>query len=166
MLCSLSSVKKLKGKIMSQKIKAKDFIKSANIDPELVGAVIWQFGGWQIFQEKAIDVANHGISGGYGGFVYYDDTIAFAKKHKKIILENVKQFADEIGESFAKVIADFSCLKKSGITDDDVITALMYPRSCEEYIITQVYNALAWYAGETVAREYADYVYNLENDEF
>ena len=29
----------------------------------------------------------------------------------------------------------------------------------------QVYNALAWYAGETVAREYADYVYNLENVE-
>ena len=144
-------------------IKMSNFLKSANINPKLASAVIRQFGGWENFKEKAPDVANHGIDGGYCGFIYCDDTVAFAKKHKKIILENVKQFADEIGENFAKVIADFNCLKNTGITDDDVITALMYPRSCEEYTVTQVYNALAWYAGETVSHEYADFVYNLEN---
>ena len=148
----------------NQKPKMSNFLKSANINPKLVGAVIRQFGGWENFQEKAADVANHGIDGGYCGFIYYDDTVAFTKKHKKVIIENIKQFADEFGESFTKVIADFNCLKNSGITDDDVITALMYPRSCEEYIITQVYNALAWYAGETVAHEYADYVYIIENE--
>ena len=149
----------------NQKPKMSDFLKAANINPKLGGAVIRQFGGWENFREKAHDVANHGIDGGFSGFIYYDDTVSFTKKHKKLIIENVKQFADEIGESFAKVIADFNCLKKSGITDDDVITALMYPRSCEEYITTQVYNALAWDAGETVAREYADFVYSLENEE-
>ena len=147
----------------NQKPKMSDFLKAANIDPKLASAVIRQFGGWETFQEKANDVANHGIDGGFCGFIYYDETVSFTKKHKKLIIENVKQLADEFGESFTKVIADFNCLKNSGITDDDVITALMYPRSCEEYIITQVYNALAWYAGETIAREYVDY---LENGEF
>ena len=85
------------------------------------------------------------------------------KKHKKLIIENLTHFADDVGESLQKVIADFNCLKNSGITDDDVITALMYPRSCEEYTVTQVYNALAQYAGETVAQEYVVFVYNLEN---
>ena len=152
-------------KTMAQKIKMSDFLKAANINPKLVGAVIRQFGGWEDFQEKAHDVSNHGIDGGFCGFIYYDETNAFTKKHKKLIIENVKQLADDVGENFTKVIADFNCLKNSGIAENDVITALMYPRSCEEYIITQVYNALAWYAGETVAREYTDFVYNLENEE-
>lgn len=149
----------------NQKPKMSDFLKAANINPKLASAVIRQFGCWGTFQEKAHDVANHGIDGGYCGFIYYAETNAFMKKHKKLIIENITQFADDVGESFTKVIADFNCLKKSGITDDDVITALMYPRSCEEYIITQVYNALAWYAGETVAHEYVNFVYNLENEE-
>ena len=149
----------------NQKPKMSDFLKSANINPKLAGAVIRQFGGWETFKEKAADVANHGISGGYCGFIYYDDTVAFAKKHKKLVIENIKQLADDVGENFTKVIAGFNCLKNSGITDDDVITALMYPRSCDEYVLQQVYNALAWYAGETVAHEYTDFVYNLENEE-
>lgn len=145
-------------------IKMSDFLKAANADPKLVGAVIRQLGGWDNFQECANDVANHGIEGGYCGFIYYDETVAFTKKHKKIILENVKQFADDVGESFQKVIAGFNCLKNSGITENDVIVALISPRSCDDFVLQQVYNALAWYAGETVAHEYVDFRYNLENE--
>ena len=148
-----------------QKIKMSDFLKTANVDPKLAAAVIRQFGGWDTFQEKAADVANHGIDGGYCGFIYYTETTAFSKKHKKLIIENVKQLADDVGESFTKVTANFNCLKKSGITDNDVMMALMSPWSCEDYTVVQVYNALAWYAGETVAREYTYFVYNLENEE-
>ena len=146
------------------KIKMSDFLKAANIDPKLVSAVIRQFGGWENFQENSLDVANHGIDGGYCGFIYYTETTAFAKKHKKLIIENVKQLADEVGESFTKVIADFNCLKNTGITDNDVMMALMSPKSCDEYVIQQVYNALAWYVGEVVAHEYADFIYNLEHN--
>lgn len=152
-------------KTMAQKIKMSDFLKAANINPKLTAAVIRQFGGWQTFQEKAHDVANHGIDGGYCGFLYYAETAAFVKKHKKLIIENVKQLADDVGENFTKVIADFNCLKNTGIAENDVIMALMSPRSCEGYTVTQVHNALAWYAGETVAHEYTDFVYNLENEE-
>ena len=143
-------------------IKMGDFLKAANTDPKLTAAVIRQFGGWSDFQECANDVANHGIDGGFSGFIYYTETTAFAKKHKKLIIENITQFADDVGESFTKVIADFNFLKNSGITEDDVLLDLMSPRSCDEYVLQQLYNALAWYAGETVAREYVDY---LENEE-
>lgn len=153
-------------KVMKTKaIKMSDFLKAANIDPKLASTVIRQFGGWGTFQEKAPDVANHGIQGGYYGFIYYDETAAFVKKHKNLIIENIVQLADEIGENFAKVIADFNCLKKSGITENDVIIALMYTRLNDDYLMREVYNALAWYAGETVAHEYVDFVYNLENEE-
>ena len=147
-------------------IKMSDFLKAANISPKLASAVIRQFGGWDYFREQAHDVANHGIAGGFSGFIYYTETTAFAKNHRKLIIENITHFADEIGESFTKVIAYFNCLKNTGIAENDVITALMYPRSCDEDVLRQVYNALAWYAGETVAREYTDYVHTLENEEF
>ena len=149
----------------NQKPKMSDFLKAANISPKLAGAVIRQFGGWENFREKAQDVANHGIDGGYCGFTYYTETTAFAKKHKKLIIENIQQIADEIGENFSKVIAGFNCLKNTGITENDVMSALMSPRSCDDFVLQQVYNALAWHAGETVAREYADFVFNLENEE-
>ena len=147
----------------NQKPKISDFLKAANTNPKLTSAVIRQFGGWDTFQEKAPDVSNHGIDGGFCGFIYYDETVAFTKKHKKLIIENVKQLADDVGENFTKVIADFNCLKNTGIAENDVIMTLMSPRSCDDYVLQQVYNALAWYAGETVAREYVDY---LENEEF
>ena len=150
----------------NQKPRMSDFMKAANTDPKLTAAVIRHFGGWGNFREKAHDVTNYGIDGGYCGFIYYAETVAFTKKHKKAIVENIKQFADDVGESFTKVIVGFNCLKNSGITEDDVILTLMYPRSCDEDVLQQVYNALAWYAGETVAREYTDFVYNLENGEF
>lgn len=152
-------------KTMSQKIKMSDFLKAANINPKLASAVIRQFGGWEDFKEKAPDVANHGIEGGYRGFIYYAETAAFVKKHKKLIIENIVQLADEIGENFAKVIADFNCLKKSGITENDVIIALMYTRLNDDYLMREIYNALSWYVGETVANEYTDFVHNLENEE-
>lgn len=152
-------------KTMAQKIKMSDFLKAANTNPKLSSAVIRQFGGWDYFKEQAHDVANHGIDGGFCGFIYHDETNAFAKKHKKLIIENVKQLADDVGESFTKVIAGFNCLKNSGIAENDVLMCLMSPRSCDDYVLQQVYNALAWYAGETVAHEYVDFVFNLENEE-
>ena len=151
----------------NQKPTMSNFLKSANINPKLASAVIRQFGGWEDFKEKAHDVANHGIAGGFSGFIYYSETVSFAKKHKNLIIENVKQFADDVvGESFTKVIANFNCLRNSGIKENDVMMALMSPRSCDDFVLQQFYNALAWYAGETVAREYTDFVYNLENEEF
>ena len=149
----------------NQKPKMSDFLKAANTDPKLTAAVIRQFGGWDDFQECANDVANHGIDGGYRGFIYYSETVAFSQKHKKLIIENIQQFSEEIRENFAKVIADFNCLRNTGIKENDVIMALMSPRSCDEDVLRQVYNALAWDAGETVAHEYVDFIYNLENEE-
>ena len=137
-------------KTMAQKIKMSDFLKAANINPKLASAVIRQFGGWEAFKEKAPDVANHGIEGGYRGFIYYAETAAFVKKHKKLIIENIVQLADDIGENFAKVIADFNCLKKSGIMENDVIIALMYTRLNDDYLMREIYNALAWYADPIV----------------
>ena len=61
--------------------------KSGHIDPKLIRAVVNQFGGWESFKESAEDVTNHGIDGGYGGFVYYNETCAFFKRNRGAIME-------------------------------------------------------------------------------
>lgn len=140
----------------------KKFIESSYLSPKLIRAVVNQLGGWEAFQEKAPDISNHGAAGGFGGIIYYSETVAFSKKHKKIILEYAEQLADDIGEGDVfQLIASFNCLKGLELSPGQ-IAALIYgkePRdgdAADDY--TQVFNALCWFAAEEVARSYVDFL--------
>lgn len=139
------------------------FIDRSHLPAALIRAVVKQIGGWQIFQECAADITNHGIQGGFSGFIYYTETVPFAKKHKTAILEMLADLANDLGEADEfRVIAGFNCLSSHGKPDysPSYIAKLVHARepkndeAAAEY--TQVYNALAWYAGEEVARSYTD----------
>lgn len=127
------------------------FVNESKLPESLVRAVVRQMGGWDSFKESAQDVANYGADGGFNGFIYYNDTVPFAKRHKSVILDLAKQMADDLGEPGAmSMIGGFNCLKMSA---DDVAEAILNPRSAES---TNIYNSLAWFALEEVARSYAD----------
>jgi hypothetical protein len=142
------------------------FIKSSGIDPALIRAVVRQLGGREAFQEKAPDIANHGASGGYGGIIYYTETVAFSRKHKKLIVAYAEDLARDIGDGDAfQLIAGFNCLKELELSPGG-IAALIYgnePKdddgSCD---FTSVHNALCWFAAEEVSRAYSDFLENLE----
>lgn len=128
----------------------REFIERTHLPEALVRAVIRQAGGWQSFSEMAQDVANHGADGGFSGFIYYGDTVPFAKRNKAAILEACKQMADDLGESLYGMIAGFNCLK---ISEGEAAEGIHNARSDDH---TQVMNALAWYALEETARSYCD----------
>ena len=136
----------------------KQFCEHSNIDAALIRAVVRQFGGWDSFCESAQDVANHGIDGGFHGFIYYADTLKFARTNKAIIMAMAKQQADEFGQSVMEMIAGFNCLK---MAPDELAEALYNTHSENR---TQVLNALAWYAGEEVCRSYVDWQYENKLD--
>lgn len=130
----------------------KAFCQSSAIPAPLIRAVVRQFGGWSDFKESARDVSNHGANCGFSGFIYYADTVPFAKRNKANILEYAESMARDIGaENAIGLIAGFNCL--SGISALEVASAL-YKRNDENE--TQVFNALAWFALEEVARAYSD----------
>lgn len=132
------------------------FVSESNLPESLVRAVVRQIGGWESFQEHAQDVTNHGINGGFHGFIYYTDTVKFAKAHKSVILDYAREMASDLGESGAySMIAGFNCFKGQNLTGDDVADAINNPRHDEH---TNVMNALAWFAGEEVCRSYCDMV--------
>lgn len=130
----------------------KQVAENSALDATLVRAVVKRVG-----RESLEDVANHGAAGGFPGFTYYKDTVAFFKKHRKAIVAIVERMADDFGESPVDMVAGFNCL---GGRDDrkeyvqSVCRCLYGCRLTDDD--TNVANALAWFALEEVARVFCD----------
>lgn len=134
----------------------KAFAEQSNIPASLIRAVIRQCGGFESFKEMAGDIARHGADSGFHGFIYYTDTVKFTKNNKAAILEYTKEQSRDLGTSSIEMIASFNCLKW---TVEETAEALYNSRSEDR---TTLYNALAWYALEEVARAYCDILENMQ----
>lgn len=109
----------------------------------LIEAVVSNIG-----KEYIQDVNNYGIDGGYGGFIYYQDTVKFWRKHRKIITKLAEEEWNELGyASLLDMISSFKC--NDGWSTDEVAKAF-YGNYNDDY--DQIYNCLAWYAAENVCR--------------
>ena len=134
---------------MKKTIKA--FCQYSSINPDLIKSVIRQSGGWEAFQENALDIANHGISGGFSGWIYYNETCAFYAKNQQLIVDMVEKQADEYGYQSAQDMLIFKPFTMSEIG----YTLYGNKHQHENYIA----NALAWYIAEEVANEYAGWTF-------
>lgn len=129
----------------------KALAEQTNIPADLVRAVIRQHGGWDSFRESAEDIDNHGAAGGFSGFIYYTETVAFTEKNKADIIAMAKAQASDYGaDSIYSMIAGFNSLDLDAC---QVAEAIHDPESEDK---TQVFNVLAWYVLEEVARAYVD----------
>ena len=121
----------------------------------LINAVIDNIG-----IESVEDVINHGIDGGFNGFIYTSDTVAFYKKHKKDIITLAKDMASDLGENLIEMIGGFNCLKyydynKNKWVEDkgqDAIGQTVYGNDHDDMVA----NALAWFAAEEVCRMFEE----------
>lgn len=129
-------------------------IESTNIPESLVRAVVRQSGGWQSFKESAPDICRGGIDGGFHGFTYTAETEAFARRNRADIAAMAQEQASDFGTSVTEMIRGFGCFRhnQQKPTDSEIGQAL-YAGQDDGY---GVLNALAWYAGEEVARAYCD----------
>jgi hypothetical protein len=128
----------------------KRVIEESNISPKLIRSVLLQLGG----RESLEDISRHGISGGFSGFIYYSETVAFYKRNRKDILALLKEYASDFGlHSAAEVVSGFNCLKGNSDLQESIGRCL-YGRITDED--TMVANALAWFAAEEVARAFCD----------
>lgn len=137
------------------KITQKKLIESSNIPASLIRAVVRQIGGWDSFTEKAADITNHGINGGFSGFTYYTETEKFAKDNRDAISELASSQAQDCGfDSTFAMIRGFGCFKGDTLTDCELMNALCKGRNPKDG--PNILNGLAWLAGEEVARAYCD----------
>lgn len=135
-----------------EKITIKTMIEKSDIPAKLIRSTINQLGGFESFKESARDITRHGIDGGFHGFIYYSDTMDFFKRNRKDILVILQNDVECFGSSgLLEFIKSFNCA--NDCTIDEIARAIYQGKGdCVE----QVYNCLAWYAGETVCRLYDD----------
>ena len=115
------------------------------MDKKLYNAVVEQLG-------EESDLADaQDASAGCPGFTYYSDTVDFFKDNRTLILDLVKEYADEMSQNPIDFVAGFRCLNKDPETIDEIGRAI-YGRVTSDD--TQVPNALAWFALEEAAHEY------------
>jgi len=136
---------------------------AGNINSKLIRAVVKQFGGWESFISSAgDDVVNHGIDGGFGGFIYYSETHDFAIRNRSTIVELLEEQADSLGEDVVSMVAAFGVFRHSPMDADDKRDLYKYlggGRPSQGAIT----NAMAWFAAEEVCRAYSDFVYELSS---
>ena len=137
----------------TQRPSLQGLINSTPIPESLVRAVVRQMGGWQSFKESAPDICRGGIDGGFHGFISYADTMKFAKKNKEAIRQLAIDQAQEFGLGVVEMIKGFGCFRHSKPSEAEIIDGLA---GIAHPMGVNVPNALAWYAGEEVARAYCD----------
>lgn len=141
----------LREPVMKKTIKA--FCQYSNIDSNLIKAVIRKSGGWNAFQEQALDIANHGCSSGFGGWIYYNETCAFYAKNQQLIVDLVEKQAIEY--DYASPQDMVKSFRHLDATLSEIGLTLYGTKRLHD---TQVSNALAWYIAEEVARAYVDWL--------
>lgn len=121
----------------------------------LIKAVIENIG-----MDSVEDVNSHGIDGGFNGFIYTRDTVAFFNRHKADIMKLAEEMADNLGEDLLPMIRNFGCLssgqypnKKPDYSQSEIAEALYNGKSENADTIR---NAMAWFAAEEVCRMFED----------
>ena len=127
-------------------LKLDDFIAQS----DLYRAVVDQFGGKESFLECYNDVNEHGIAGGFPGFIYYADTVAFTETFWVDIREYLQEYTSELG--LAGWLKTLPAMK--GYTTADIEDGL-YEEDSEHKV--QVKNLIAWVVAELVCMDFADY---------
>lgn len=112
--------------------------------PSLTRAVVRQTG-----RENLEEIARHGADGGFSGFTYARECVAFFKRNRKDIMAMAEQDAQEFGQGVLEMIASFGCLKSSKLSAYDISQSLEGRGDDAD----TVQNAMAWFAAEEVARE-------------
>ena len=135
-------------------MKISTYKEKGNLDCRLINAVLDQLGiddDEPADETSLSDIANHGIDGGFSGFVYYAETMQFYADNQGLIRDQLKEDAESYGSGSAiSLVMSFNCI--DGETTEDEAGETLYSLNHDQ----QVANCLAWYAAETVARDYMD----------
>ena len=130
------------------------------MNKKLINAVIENLGYDDLNDPDCIEdlknITNHGIDGGFGGFIYYSETTNFFNENRKEIIELVKDMSFELGEGMVEMVASFNCFKDMKIDYYEIGNVLFGVESDNRDEKMLIKNALSWFAGEEVARHLID----------
>lgn len=108
------------------------------------------------FKANASDYMN--AQNGISGFIYYNETHAFALKYQQEINELLEETAEQMGEDVLFMVKNFGVFKGEMDREEtkDLYKFLGGKKREEDYETYAVLNVLAWFAVEQLAFEMQD----------
>ncbi len=132
-------------------MKSKKQVIADNPDyTKLINAVIRQLGG----MESIKDINSNGIQGGYSGFIYYSDTVKFAKNNRSEIVKLLEDMADQLEEDVVAMVSGFGVFRNNPMDAED--KKELYSFLSGRVTGTVIPNLMAWFAAEEVCRMFED----------
>jgi hypothetical protein len=110
-----------------------------------------------IGRDNLEDIMNHGADCGYPGITYTADCMDIAWRNKATIRTLIERDADDCDLDVGKMLQSWKCIG-SDFTIHEIVRSLYQnhrPR-WESDVDRVVWNGLAWYAAETVARWFCE----------
>jgi len=129
--------------------KLSEVLKEHNDSKQMINAIMHRLGSTECIE----DIVNNGADSGFSGFIYTEDCVKFWRKYKKDILKLLESASDNLGQSAVIIVKDFEYIRNSDYTENEIAEAL-YGKYNQEY--DYIYNTMAWFALEEVARWFED----------
>jgi hypothetical protein len=117
-------------------------------------------GSSSVFNDLSTEFENcaeHGANVGFGGFIYYNETIAFFKANRKDIVSHMEQTAAELGTDIISMVQGFGVFRHSEKPTPSEVGRALWD-SKKDLELTSLYNVFAWYALEEVSRTWYRYL--------
>ena len=112
----------------------------------LINAVINRVG-----LESVEDINRYGMDGGFGGFIYYEETHKFAMRHRKLIKRLLYETAESMGESVLTMVEHFGVFRNDKMDREEESDLFSYLGNGMP-LQGRVTNVMAWFAAEEVCR--------------
>jgi len=121
----------------------------------------YKWGTKEDFLELSCDLqncSNYGANIGFSGFTYYQDTLAFSKKHRHDIVKHMEKSAAELGTDIISMVQNFGVFRNSEKPTASEIGKALWGSPRHSYELVTLYNVCAWYALEEIAHTWQKYL--------
>jgi hypothetical protein len=104
------------------------------------------------------DCAKHGADGGFSGFIYHRETIAFFFHNRKDIIKNLEISAEELGEDIIKMVQNFGVFRYSTPPTAGEVGKALWDTGKVQDTLTSLYNVFAWFCLEEISNIWYRYL--------
>jgi hypothetical protein len=102
--------------------------------------------------------AKHGADGGFPGFIYYCDTLAFFRRNRQDIVKNIELRAKELGEDIIGMVRGFGVFRYETPPSVNDIGRALWGADTLKDDLTSLYNVFTWFALEEISRVWFRYL--------
>jgi hypothetical protein len=104
------------------------------------------------------DCAKHGADGGFPGFIYYCDTLAFFRRNRQDIVKNLELTAEEMGQNIISMVQGFGVFRYETPPAVNDIGRALWGTGALKDDLTSLYNVFAWFCLEEISHVWYRYL--------